>query len=476
MRLSEFEFTIKYKQGKSNGNADCLSRLSVENRENEQTVKLINIGRSQDPVILDNINLKEEQLKDPHLKPVIECISKGDSYNLYQDFVLMDGVLYHEATDKHTRRRYVVPYQLRQTLLRAHHDCELASHVGRDKTYESIVTKYYWSGLYVDVQNRRKGCKQCAIFKPNKPVRHGLLQPIETKYPFHTVALDIIGPLKMTARGYKYVLVMIDLFTSWVEAIPLKTLEAEETANGLFKEIITRHGCPTQILTDRGTQFTSGLFGEMCRKLKMRNLKISTHHAPSNGKVERFNRFLKQALATIIDPDQSNWDLLLDCVLFAYRTTVNTKVKEIPFYLLYGRDVVLPTDLAFNVEHDTYDTTEDKLDYKFDMVDRLTKAYRHLQEKKEVEMAKYKQYYDKNQKDIQFKIGDLVMVYWPAAKTGLSKKLLPSWRGPYKVTSQVTPVTYRVERGSKILPIHVQRLRLYTPYEATDIKIRESRV
>ena len=68
------------------------------------------------------------------------------------------------------------------------------------------------------------------------------------------------------------------------------------------------------------------------------------------------------------------------------------------------------------------------------------------------------------------------MVYWPAAKTGLSKKLLPSWQGPYKITSQVTPVTYRVERGSKILPIHVQRLRLYTPYEATDIKIRESRV
>ncbi len=89
----------------------------------------------------------------------------------------MDGILYHEATDKHTRRRYVVPYQLRQTLLRAHHDCELASHVERDKSYESIVTKYYWSGLCVDVQNRIKGCKQCAIFKPNKPV---LLRPIET--------------------------------------------------------------------------------------------------------------------------------------------------------------------------------------------------------------------------------------------------------------------------------------------------------
>ncbi len=59
---------------------------------------------------------------------------------------------------------------------------------------------------------------------------------------------------------------MVDMFTSWVEAAPLKTLEAHETANVIFKEIITRHGCPNQLLTDRGTQFTANLFEAFCKK------------------------------------------------------------------------------------------------------------------------------------------------------------------------------------------------------------------
>ena len=172
------------------------------------------------------------------------------------------------------------------------------------------------------------------------------------------------------------------MFTSWVEAAPLRTLEAQEVAHVIFKEIITRHGCPSQILTDRGTQFTAELFGALCMKLNIKHLKISALH----GKCERFNRFLKNALATVIHETQYNWDNLLECCLFAYRTTINTKVNEIPFYLIYGRDVVLPTDLVFNnnlvEKHSTLDLSDDKLAYKYDLSVRLKKAYEELIKKK----------------------------------------------------------------------------------------------
>jgi hypothetical protein len=203
---------------------------------------------------------------------------------------------------------------------------------------------------------------------------------------------------------------------------------------------------------------------------------ISALHPQTNGKCERFNGFLKKALSMIIDKERSDWDLLVDCVLFAYRTTLNARVNEVPFYLIYGRDPVLPVDLAFGMEPPTTGDPPSLLDYKADLVNRLTKAYCELGHRKELEMARSKNYYDRNQRDIRFTVGDLVMVYWPAAKLGIAKKLLPLWRGPFKILKQLSQVTYRIAKGSTTLPVHVQRLRRYVPYEPTDLQVRPGRL
>ena len=236
-----------------------------------------------------------------------------------------------------------------------------------------------------------------------KPKHHGLLVQIPSKYPFEIVSIDIIGPFKTTKQGYKYVLVMIDLFTSWVEVAQLRSLEAQETANVIFKEIITRHDCPSKILTDRGTQFTASFFDAFCNKLGIKHPKISSLHPQTNGKCERFNRFLKMALVTAINEGQTNRDLLLDCCLFAYRTSINSKVQETPFYLLYGRDVVLPSDLIFNVKKsDALDTTDDKFNYKFNLGFKIKRAYEKLVEKKIIQSEKYKAFYDRSHKKVVF--------------------------------------------------------------------------
>jgi len=189
-------------------------------------------------------------------------------------------------------------------------------------------------------------------------------------------------------------------------------------------------------MADQGTQFESGLFEALCRRLEIKHLKATALHPQSNGKSERFVRFTKASIATLIDDQQSDWDTIIDCVLFAYRTTINTKTNEIPFYLLYGRDVVLPTDLAFEVKHDhNSDFSIEKLAYKFDLTSRLMKAYRKLAEKRDEYINKYKDYY------VSFEPNDLVMIYWPEAQLGMAKKFLPNWRGPFKVKYRLTPVT-----------------------------------
>lgn len=147
-----------------------------------------------------------------------------------------------------------------------------------------------------DIQTYVNGCLACLKRQRGKPNRYGLLQNIKTTKPFEIVSIDIVGPYKKTRRNNLYVLCCIDLFTGWVEAIPLKSLEAAEVVNAVHKLIITRHGCPNKILTDQGTQFTSDQFKNFCRKYKIEKLTASSQHPQTNGKVERFNRYLNNAL------------------------------------------------------------------------------------------------------------------------------------------------------------------------------------
>jgi transposase InsO family protein len=120
--------------------------------------------------------------------------------------------------------------------------------------------------MYSDIRRWVNACVDCAKRKPPQPKRHGFLEPIVPIGPFETVSIDIVGPFKKLPNGNRYVLVCVDLFTNWIEVAPLKTLEASETAEAIFKIIILRHGCPHRILTDQGTQFSSGLLKHLYSK------------------------------------------------------------------------------------------------------------------------------------------------------------------------------------------------------------------
>lgn len=83
-------------------------------------------------------------------------------------------------------------------------------------------------------------------------------------------------------------------------------------------------------------------------------------------------------------------------------------------------------------------------------------------------MEYYKNQYDKTHKEVEFKIGDLVMVYWPVPKKGFTQKLLPKWQGPFKIVSKISTLTYRIEKDAKTIAIHVQRLLRYTPFKPNE--------
>ena len=144
-----------------------------------------------------------------------------------------------------------------------------------------------------------------------------------------------------------------------------------------FRTIISRHGCPTKLLTDLGTQFTSNLFKSVCEMLGIELLHSSAYHHQCNGKVERFNRFLVNTLGTVVNASMKNWDLLLDNVLFVYRINYNRTLDDSPFYLLYGRDIVMPQDLSNGVQINQT-TYKDLDEFKLQRLKNLMQAYENF--------------------------------------------------------------------------------------------------
>ena len=103
------------------------------------------------------------------------------------------------------------------------------------------------------------------------------------------IAIDVLGPLPITETGNKYILIVADYFTKWVEAYPMPNQEATTVAELLVKQFICRFGVPPLIHSDQGRNFESELFAEMCQLLGIKKTRTTPYHPQSDGMVERFN-------------------------------------------------------------------------------------------------------------------------------------------------------------------------------------------
>ena len=140
---------------------------------------------------------------------------------------------------------------------------------------------------------------------------------IKTAYPFEKISWDIMGPLPLTSRGHQYILVVIDLFTKWVEVFPLVNTTAHTLATILMNEIVCCYGVPAYLHSDQCANLRSAVIQEFYKLLGIQTTRTSAYHPERNGQVERFNRTLKAMLAKMIDGgDQQNWDIYLPKVYY----------------------------------------------------------------------------------------------------------------------------------------------------------------
>jgi transposase InsO family protein len=162
--------------------------------------------------------------------------------------------------------------------------------------------------------------------------------------------LDIIGPLRKAPGGYTHLLVTVDKFSKWIEACPIMNLRAEQVVS-FFTDIIHRFGVSNSIITDNGSQFTGRKFLEFCDKHHIHVDWAAVAHPQTNGQVERANDMILQGLKPRIfdrlNKSGRKWLQELSSVIWSLRTTPSRAMGFTPFFLVYGAEAVLPTNLEY---------------------------------------------------------------------------------------------------------------------------------
>ena len=192
-------------------------------------------------------------------------------------------------------------------------------HPSHGATKPLINTRFVWHSMNIDIAKWCGSCKGCQIAKisrHNKPVFGKFSEPTGR---FDHVHIDIVRPLQYS-DSFEYLPTCVDLFTHWLEAIPLADIRAETVADTFFTGWIARFRTPATITTDRGAQFESKLWDNLCNKFGIVRNRTTSYHPQTNGMVKRFHRQLKAAIMAHESPNP--WTTTLPAVLLGIRSAV----------------------------------------------------------------------------------------------------------------------------------------------------------
>ena len=462
LQLLQYDFDIIYKTGKSNTNADAISR--IPNLEYTLVTTVCDVEDKQ--------KFLQAQKDDSELKEIFLAINseKTDrrTRKIRQNFIISSDGLLHKIMKK-TKiydeiYRLVVPTSLKSQILQIYHNSILGgTHRGITQTFHKVHDRYYWRSMFREIDNYCRTCQKCIFTKPPREIK-APLQPLVAVSSFHTIYMDIIGPLPTTLSGNKYILNFVDSLTKWCEAIPIHKTDAVIVGKALYDHVICRHGCPKVLITDSASNFIAEVFSELCKILNINKLHISPYHPSSLGNVERYNQSLIRMISLYVSEFQTNWDEILKAVIFGYHTSRHSSTQETPFALLYGRRAGLPNDISLWNDSKLSPSNSENAQK---IIQNIHIGQQIAKENNTRAQQKNKLRYDKKTTPVQFKVGDKVLLRDTRKRPGLNRKFLPNFKGPYTIAKQLTPVSFELNgtHNRMCKKAHSDRLKLYLGLE-----------
>lgn len=256
-------------------------------------------------------------------------------------YELVDGKLYvKEADPEYLGAELVHEGKVDEIIIGVHKE----GHFGVKQTMRRLQLRFHIPRLEYHVKRIVQSCDACQYrarvvrkrFSPSNPI-------VVPKSPFVMIGCDAVGPVVPSKGGNRYILVAVDYLTRWPMAMAVPNINEETTVRFLYKQVIS-YGVPNYLLTDRGSNFTSGYVRNFLSSLGCKHITTTAYRPQTNGLCERMNQTLVQVLSKLVrDKDvEANWDEYLDETLFAVRTMVNDATGYSPGKLLYGYELVSP--------------------------------------------------------------------------------------------------------------------------------------
>lgn len=347
---------------------------------------------------------------------------------------LEQGLLYRtiRQSDQRLRRQLILPKQFHTTVLKSLHDCN--GHLGFDKTYALVRDRFFWPRMKLDVEAYCKTCERC-IKRKTLPQRAAPLFHIQSSGPMDLVSIDFLS-IEPDSRNICNVLVVTDHFTRYAQAFPTRDQKAITVAKTLWEKYFIHYGLPTRIHSDQGRDFDSQLVRELLTMLGVKKSRTSPYHPQGDPQPERFNRTLLNMLGTLEPGQKSKWSQHIAHLVHAYNCTPNEATGYSPYFLMFGREARLPVDVCFGVSADGVSTTSHQK-YVVKMRRELQAAYQLAQSTAAKMNQDNKERYDHKVRYHCLSPGDRVLI----RNLGLKgkHKLADRWRAtPYVVESQMS--------------------------------------
>lgn len=367
------------------------------------------------------------------------------------------NVLWKKIDSEESTKQLLVPKVMRDIIIGLCHNIPTSGHQGYDRTLARIQQRFSWYAMTQDIRKFVTSCPACnRNKKATRKARCGMKQ-FHAGSPMERVHLDFLGPLPVTKKGNAYVLMMVDQFTKWVECVPLPNQSAETTAKAV-NEFFLRFGFPFQILTDRGTNFESVLFKNLCECLQIHKTRTTPYRPSANGQVERYNRTLMDALRCFVSRTPTLWDEYVPLLACALRSAKNRSTGFTANMLMLGREVTMPVDLMFPCQEVQNDYNIEQ--YLLDFIEKMESVHNIARANLKSTQALMKRDYDLKTFARSYQVGDPVYVLDTAAVKGRCRKLNPTWKGPGVITRKLSDYVYEIKLRQKFMTINHDRLKL----------------